>query len=236
MSFPHLHVHSTASDGLATPTALAQAAAQMGAPILALTDHDTVAGHAEFLTACARLRLAPVLGAELSITHAGLRGHALVVARTPLEYQRLRRVLKASHPRRRPALASLRGCGLVSTSCLGGLPATLLRRQDFWAAHDLVAELATLFGADLAVEVQPSFGVHLGWLLAIAGDVGVATLATNDVHYVAAADAARHRNVGLHLASAAEMRAASVHPGWRAALAATYHLAATLRWQPHDVA
>lgn len=230
MSFPHLHVHSTVSDGLATPTALARAAAHRGASAIALTDHDTVAGHPEFVAACASLHIAPILGAELSITHAGMRGHALVLARSPHEYHALQRVLKTSRPRRRPPLTSLRGCGLISTSCLGGLPAALLRQQDFWGAHDLVTELAALFGADLAIEVQPGFGTHLGWLLAIAADLGVPTFATNDVHYLSPADAARHRNPGLHLADREEMHAASAHPGWRAALAQTERLAATLRW------
>jgi hypothetical protein len=39
-----LHCHSTASDGVLTPTALVQRAADCGVTALALTDHDTIAG------------------------------------------------------------------------------------------------------------------------------------------------------------------------------------------------
>ena len=54
-----MHVHSTVSDGTDTPAALAAMGACFGA--MALSDHDTLAGAAEFLAApgCAR-RLAGV--------------------------------------------------------------------------------------------------------------------------------------------------------------------------------
>ena len=39
-----LHCHSTASDGLLTPAALLERAHARGIGVLALTDHDTVAG------------------------------------------------------------------------------------------------------------------------------------------------------------------------------------------------
>ena len=39
-----LHCHSTASDGVLTPTALVQRAHEQGVNVLALCDHDTVMG------------------------------------------------------------------------------------------------------------------------------------------------------------------------------------------------
>ena len=42
-----LHVHSTASDGTDPPAEVMRRAAQAGLDVVALTDHDTVAGHAE---------------------------------------------------------------------------------------------------------------------------------------------------------------------------------------------
>ncbi|WP_143665158.1 PHP domain-containing protein, partial [Streptomyces cacaoi] len=42
-----LHTHSTASDGTDTPAQLVHNAAAAGLDVVALTDHDTVAGHAE---------------------------------------------------------------------------------------------------------------------------------------------------------------------------------------------
>ncbi|MBZ4015739.1 PHP domain-containing protein [Streptomyces purpurogeneiscleroticus] len=60
-----LHTHSTASDGTDTPAELVRNAAEAGLDVVALTDHDTVGGHA-----AAKAALPPgltlVTGAELS--------------------------------------------------------------------------------------------------------------------------------------------------------------------------
>lgn len=52
-----LHSHTTASDGLLTPEALVQRAIEMRVGILAITDHDTVAGIAAAREAVSRLQL-----------------------------------------------------------------------------------------------------------------------------------------------------------------------------------
>lgn len=51
-----LHTHSTASDGLDTPSALVKKAADLGLSVIALTDHDTVYGVKEALAEAAELR------------------------------------------------------------------------------------------------------------------------------------------------------------------------------------
>ena len=48
-----LHAHSTASDGTASPTQFVETAALAGLNVVALTDHDTVAGVAEAVAAVA---------------------------------------------------------------------------------------------------------------------------------------------------------------------------------------
>ncbi|GKV80224.1 hypothetical protein PEC106664_09980 [Pectobacterium carotovorum subsp. carotovorum] len=69
-SFPlyDLHSHTTASDGLLTPTALVSRAVDMRVSVLAITDHDTTAGLDEAQNAIAQqglpLRLIP--GVEIS--------------------------------------------------------------------------------------------------------------------------------------------------------------------------
>jgi hypothetical protein len=68
-----LHVHSTASDGTDTPAEVMRRAALAGLDAVALTDHDTVAGHAEARQARPdALTLVP--GMELSCR---LDGHSL---------------------------------------------------------------------------------------------------------------------------------------------------------------
>ena len=62
-----LHAHSTASDGTASPTQFVQTAALAGLNVVALTDHDTVAGVAEAVAAAAPLGVRVVPGVELSV-------------------------------------------------------------------------------------------------------------------------------------------------------------------------
>jgi predicted metal-dependent phosphoesterase TrpH len=61
-----LHTHSVHSDGLLTPAALVALAATRSLKVLALTDHDTVAGCAEAQAACAAAGIGFVPGVELT--------------------------------------------------------------------------------------------------------------------------------------------------------------------------
>lgn len=63
-----LHVHSTASDGTDTPAQVVARASRIGVRVIALTDHDTVAGWPEAAEAVDRLdeAVAVVPGAEIS--------------------------------------------------------------------------------------------------------------------------------------------------------------------------
>ena len=63
-----LHCHSTCSDGLLTPGEVVRRAAARGVDVLALTDHDDVAGLDEAADAARGTRLAFVPGAELSVS------------------------------------------------------------------------------------------------------------------------------------------------------------------------
>jgi predicted metal-dependent phosphoesterase TrpH len=68
-----LHSHSSVSDGTEPPAAVIRRAAQAGLDVVALTDHDTVAGHREAIGALpAGLTLLP--GTELSCR---LEGHSV---------------------------------------------------------------------------------------------------------------------------------------------------------------
>ena len=67
MEVVDLHLHSTASDGEATPHDVARGAARAGISAIALTDHDTVAGIAEAIAAGAESRLRVVAGCEFSV-------------------------------------------------------------------------------------------------------------------------------------------------------------------------
>lgn len=72
-----LHTHSTASDGTCTPTELVERAASVGIRVLALTDHDTLAGIPEAKDAGCRLGVTVVPGIELSANWQGTDIHVL---------------------------------------------------------------------------------------------------------------------------------------------------------------
>ena len=70
-----LHVHSSASDGTDPPAEVMHRAARAGLGVVALTDHDTVAGHAEARAAAGPVTLLP--GMELSCRLDGRSLHVL---------------------------------------------------------------------------------------------------------------------------------------------------------------
>ena len=70
-----LHSHSTASDGTLSPTDLVQRAARQGVDVLALTDHDSTAGHAEAQAAADAVGLGFAPGVEISVTWGGTTVH-----------------------------------------------------------------------------------------------------------------------------------------------------------------
>jgi len=61
-----LHVHSTFSDGLLTPTSLVERAAGIGLSAISITDHDAVAGVGEALKRGEELGIEVVPGVEIS--------------------------------------------------------------------------------------------------------------------------------------------------------------------------
>lgn len=79
-----LHTHSTASDGTDTPAELMRNAAAAGLDVVALTDHDSVRGHAEAIAALPE-GLTLVTGAELSCRMDGVGLHMLAYLFDPDE-------------------------------------------------------------------------------------------------------------------------------------------------------
>uniref|UniRef100_UPI00403DC16C RNase RNM n=1 Tax=Pasteurella multocida TaxID=747 RepID=UPI00403DC16C len=63
-----LHCHSTASDGVLSPTEVVARAVEKGVNVLALTDHDTTAGLAEARLAVQQADLTLISGVEISTT------------------------------------------------------------------------------------------------------------------------------------------------------------------------
>ncbi len=144
-----LHTHSNCSDGVLTPALLMARAAAAGVEVLALTDHDTVAGleQADDGTAGLGIRLVP--GVEISASWSAQAIHVLGLWIDPAS-ARLREVLDAQGERRRVRMRKI--CARLSKA---GLPG---------------AELLAV------VESQPGLPTraHLAKALAAGGHVGSA--------------------------------------------------------------
>ncbi len=88
-NFCDLHTHTSASDGQYTPGQLVKLAKERGLSVLAVTDHDTIAGVGEAMETGAALGLRVIRGVELSareypnfhILGYGFRGGGTELAR-----------------------------------------------------------------------------------------------------------------------------------------------------------
>ncbi|MER7817891.1 PHP domain-containing protein [Streptomyces sp. NPDC096153] len=112
-----LHTHSTASDGTDTPAELVRSAAAAGLDVVALTDHDTVGGHAEAIAALPE-GLTLVTGAELSCRTDGVGLHMLAYLFDPREPElaRERELVRDDRvPRARAMVGKLRELGVPVT-------------------------------------------------------------------------------------------------------------------------
>jgi predicted metal-dependent phosphoesterase TrpH len=114
---PDLHTHSTASDGTLSPTDLIKRASAAGVEMMALTDHDTVAGIAEAARAAKAAGLTLIAGVEVSVTWNGRTVHVVGLDIDPncanllqgLQELQMYRVWRAEQIARRLAKAGFDG-------------------------------------------------------------------------------------------------------------------------------
>ena len=72
-----LHIHTTASDGTMSPEELVGRAKRAGLGVLAVTDHDTMAGVDSAVSAGAALGVEVIPGIEISTDYRGEDVHVL---------------------------------------------------------------------------------------------------------------------------------------------------------------
>jgi error-prone DNA polymerase len=221
--YVELHAHSAFSflDGASTPTELAGAAASLGYPAIALTDHDGLWGSMEFAHACKGLGVRAITGAELTVAlEEGDEGesrelaHLTLLVESAAGYRNLCRLLTVAHADTREnsqrragqpwvPLAALaeRAEGLVCLSGCAreGAVAGRWERGEPSRAAALARELLNAFGAErLRVELQRPYErrdrARNRWLSDLAERLGVACVATGNVHC--------HRRSRAHLQDA----------------------------------
>jgi predicted metal-dependent phosphoesterase TrpH len=184
-----LHTHSTCSDGSLTPALLVARAAAAGVEVLALTDHDTVAGLEEAEQSAGLHRLHLVPGVEISASWRAQAIHVLGLWIDPASAE-FRAVLGAQGERRRVRMrkicARLGKLGLPGTELLAaveahpGLPTRAhLANAMVAGGHVNRAEDAfrKFLGAGKAANVGaewPALDLVVGWIRAAGGVAALA--------------------------------------------------------------
>ena len=140
-TFVHLHVHSEYSllDGACRIPELAQRAAELKMPALALSDHGNLFGAIEFYKECRKVGVKPIIGCEVYLAPGSrfdrkansakeASTHFLLLAKDETGYQNLVKLVSAAHlegmyykPRIDKEILAQHAEGLIGTSaCLAG--------------------------------------------------------------------------------------------------------------------
>lgn len=89
-----LHTHSVFSDGTWTPTQLIEEAERIGLSAIALTDHNTVDGLHEFLSAAQGKNLEAIPGVEFSTDYMGMDIHVVAHYVMPSHFSEVTRLME----------------------------------------------------------------------------------------------------------------------------------------------
>lgn len=210
-SFTHLHVHTQYSllDGAARIDDLVSRARELGMDALSITDHGVMYGVVDFYKACMAHGIKPIIGMEAYVAPKSLHdregvrdyAHLVLLCKNEQGYKNLITLSSTAFiegfyykPRIDYDLLSQHHEGLICLSaCLAGdIPSYLLQGQD-QMARELALRLKGIFGEDFYIELQnhglPEQQIVLPKLDALAKELGIQTVATNDIHYVNKEDA-----------------------------------------------
>jgi DNA polymerase III subunit alpha len=215
--FVHLHLHTEFSllDGACRIDELLDQAVKLKMPAVAVTEHGNMFSSVIFHDHARARGLNPILGCEVYVApgdrtdRSGVPGatqnHLVLLAENLEGYHNLIKLVSSGYtegfyykPRIDKALLAQHSKGLIGlSSCLKGEVAEGLSHQQDRKAIEAAAAYRDILGPD-------NFFLEMQWhgieeqrlvnsgLPAIAKDLGLPMICTNDVHYLQAADAHPH--------------------------------------------
>src|SRR6478609_1266933 len=218
MSFVHLHCHSEYSllDGANRIDDLIARALELEQPALAITDHGNLHAAWEFQEKARKAKLKPIIGMEAYVAPGDRRVkgrptpgakpyyHLVLLARDMTGYKNLVKLSSLAYtegfyskPRvDRELLAQYNEGLIVSSACLAGEVAQHLMDDNVAAARDVAAWYAELFKGRYYLEVQAHESDGQAKLnqrvFALADDLGLPVIATNDAHFLKSEDHDAH--------------------------------------------
>jgi DNA polymerase III subunit alpha len=218
-SFVHLHLHTEFSllDGMIRTKDLAQRAAALGMPAVAITDHGNLYGVIEFYQSCLKSGVKPIIGCEIYLAPFSAEEkkevpgrkratHLTLLAETNEGWNNLSKLTTRGHldgqyygkPRVDRATLKEFSAGLIClTGCISGPVNEWLLAGDEAKARETLVELVEIYGAaNTYVELhrhglEPQQRV-LPLLVKLAAELGLKTVAANDVHFLNRTDHEAH--------------------------------------------
>ena len=207
--FVHLHVHSEFSllDGLGKIKDLTRAAAEMGMPAVALTDHGVMFGILHFYQAAQKAGIKPIVGCEIYISPREMTQkdvkfdtrptHLILLAESQTGYDNLMQIATTAQlegfyykPRVDKEFLAAHAQGLIALSACGSgeVPRLLLNNRP-QKARQAAEWYRDVFGPEsFFLELQdhdiPEMEPVNRALVEMSRDTGIPLVATNDAHYI----------------------------------------------------
>ena len=214
MAFCHLHTHTEYSllDGEANIKKLVARVKELGMDSCAITDHGTMFGVVDFYRECKANGIKPVIGCEVYVApnsrfdkvHGvdNRYSHLILLAENETGYKNLIYLVSMGciegyyyKPRIDKEILRQHSEGLIALSaCIAGEIPSLLLNGDKDGARRAAREYMDIFGKNnYFIEIQdhglPEQKQVLPELIAIAKELDLGIVATNDIHYLTRDDA-----------------------------------------------
>ncbi len=215
--FTHLHVHTEFSllDGACRIDKMMGALKEMGQTSVAITDHGVMFGTVDFYNAAKSAGIKPIIGCEVyvatrtrfdKVNKIDYNNHLVLLCKNETGYKNLIKMVSRgftegfySKPRIDFDLLKKHSEGLICLSaCLAGEVPRALLAGDYEKAKEIAKKYSELFGKDnYYIEIQ-DHGIEeqkvvLPRLVALANEMGLPLVATNDAHYVTKQDSKMQR-------------------------------------------
>ncbi len=214
MAFTHLHTHTAYSllDGEGTIKKMVDRAKELGQTSLAITDHGNMYGVIDFYEYAKEQGIKPILGCEVYVAARSRHDkvheydaqsyHLILLAENEEGYQNLMKIVSIGftegfYYRPRIDMEVLRkyNKGLIALSaCMAGVLSRHILSNNYEEAKRRAEEFVEIFGKDrYFIEIQDHGILEQQKLnrelIALAEELDLSLVATNDIHYVKQEDA-----------------------------------------------
>ncbi len=214
MAFAHLHTHTAYSllDGEGTVPKILDRAKELGQTAMAITDHGNMYGVIEFYEYAKSIGIKPVIGSEVYVAarsrfdkvhiYDSQSSHLILLAENDTGYKNLMKIVSLGYtegfyykPRIDMEVLRQNSEGLIALSaCMFGVLSRQILADNYDEARRRALKFIEIFGKDnYFIEIQ-DHGIAEQQklnreLIALARELDLKIVATNDIHYVGQKDA-----------------------------------------------